>query len=413
MMLHQIMSIKRVTDFMCSQQALFYNRTANWSAVFSLFVGVTSLVAAEFIPISLLTPIARDLAITEGMAGQTVTVVGIFAVLTSLLLAPLTKGVNRRHILLAFSSMLLVSNILVAVAPNYPIMLIGRGLLGICVGGFWSMSAAVTLQLVPINYVPRALSIIYAGVAGATIISLPVASYFGHLLGWRNVFYLEALLGGVGLVWQFVSLPSLSSDKSNDFRGMLRLFRQDWVLLGILATIFSFGGYNVFFTYLRPFLELDLFLRPNTLSIVLGVFGVANCVGTFAAGLLFNRQFRSCMILLQGVLAVVAVLLYLTDGFLRASIPLVVLWGFLWGFMPVGWSSWITRTLADRAEMAGGLSVASIQFSIGGAAAIGGFIFDRSGIQGIFLAAAGFLVIASILIKVSFSLYAKDTGRLA
>ncbi|WP_246198255.1 MFS transporter [Solidesulfovibrio aerotolerans] len=157
-----------------------------------MFVGVTSLVAAEFIPISLLTPIARDLAITEGMAGQTVTVVGIFAVLTSLLLAPLTKGVNRRYILLTFSSMLLVSNLLVAVAPNYPMLMVGRGLLGICVGGFWSMSAAVTLQLVPINYVPRALSIIYAGVAGATIISLPVASYLGHLLGWRNVFYISA-----------------------------------------------------------------------------------------------------------------------------------------------------------------------------------------------------------------------------
>ncbi|GKT28688.1 MFS transporter [Aduncisulcus paluster] len=87
---------------MTSQSTIFQDRPANWSAVFSLFVGVTSLVAAEFIPISLLTPIAQDLAITEGMAGQTVTVVGIFAVLTSLLLAPLTKGINRRHILLTF-----------------------------------------------------------------------------------------------------------------------------------------------------------------------------------------------------------------------------------------------------------------------------------------------------------------------
>jgi predicted MFS family arabinose efflux permease len=396
---------------MDSKSRFFNARPANWSAVFSLFVGVTSLVAAEFIPISLLTPIARDLSITEGMAGQTVTVVGIFAVLTSLLLAPLTKGINRRHILLAFSFLLVVSNILVATAPNYSIMLTGRGLLGICVGGFWSMSAAVTLQLVPINYVPRALSIIYAGVAGATIISLPVASYLGHLLGWRNVFHLEALLGVLGLAWQFFSLPSLASGKGNDFRNMFRLFRQYWVLLGILATIFSFGGYNVFFTYLRPFLEFDLHLGPEPLSLLLGVFGIANCVGTFAAGLLFARHFRSCMVVLQGVLAAVAILLYLTDGTPRASMPLVVLWGLLWGVMPVGWSSWITRTLSDRAEMAGGLSVASIQFSIGGAAAIGGVIFDGSGIDGIFLAAAGFLGVAAILIKLSFFLYTKDMGR--
>ncbi|WP_432734503.1 MFS transporter [Maridesulfovibrio sp. FT414] len=396
---------------MTLQSTIFQERPANWSAVFSLFVGVTSLVAAEFIPISLLTPIAQDLSVTEGMAGQTVTVVGMFAVLTSLLLAPLTKGINRRYILLTFSALLVVSNVMVAAANNYSFLLIGRGLLGICVGGFWSMAAAVTLQLVPTNYVPRALSIIYAGVAAATVISLPVASYLGHLLGWRNVFLLEATLGAAGLVWQFIALPSLNADRANDFKNMFRLLRQDWVVLGILATIFSFGGYNVFFTYLRPYLELDLTLNPNSLSLVLGIFGLANCLGTFVAGILFERKFRSCMIVLQCILSVTAILLYQLQGRIWVEILLVIVWGFIWGFMPVGWTSWITRTLADRAEMAGGLSVASIQFSIGGAAAIGGIIYDGSGIEGIFLSAAGFLVFAAILVWLSFLFFFKDTGR--
>lgn len=67
---------------------MFNTGPAHWSAVFSLFMGVTSLIAAEFIPVSLLTPIAQELAISEGMAGQSVTIVGVFAVVTSLLLAP-------------------------------------------------------------------------------------------------------------------------------------------------------------------------------------------------------------------------------------------------------------------------------------------------------------------------------------
>lgn len=398
---------------MTPKNSCSHDRPANWSAVWSLFVGVTSLVAAEFIPISLLTPIARDLGVTEGMAGQTVTVVGIFAVCTSLLLAPLTRGINRRRILLTFSALLVLSNVLVGAAPSYAIQLIGRALLGVCVGGFWSMSAAVTLQLVPADHVPRALSIVYAGVAGATIIALPVASYLGQQLGWRSVFYLEALLGVAGLVWQYVSLPSLTPDQSNDFRSMFGLLRQNWVLLGILSTIFSFAGYNVFFTYLRAYLELDLSLYPALLSGVLGVFGVANCLGAFAAGVLFERRYRGCMIVLQILLALVAVMLLFLDGLRWTSILLVVLWGLIWGFMPVGWSSWITRTLADRAEMAGGLAVAAIQFSIGGAAAIGGVIYDDSGMHGIFLTAVGFLLLAAVLIRTSFALYTKNTGRLA
>ena len=191
------------------QNGVFQTGNPRWSAVFSLFMGVMALIAAEFIPVSLLTPIARDLAVTEGMAGQTVTAVGVFAVLTSLLLAPLTGNIDRRRILLAFSAMLAASYMLIGIAPTYPIMLIGRAILGICVGGFWSLASAVTLQLVPTKDVPRALSIVYAGVSVATIIALPVASWIGHLIGWRNVFFLGALMAAIGFVWQYRALPSL------------------------------------------------------------------------------------------------------------------------------------------------------------------------------------------------------------
>lgn len=393
------------------QTSTFNTAPANWSAVFSLSLGVTSLIAAEFIPISLLTPMARDLGITEGTAGQTVTAVGVFAVLTSLLLAPLTRGLDRRPILLTFSFLLVVSSVLVALAPNFWFLLVARGLLGICVGGFWSMAAAVTLQLAPAKDVPRALGFIYAGVSVATVISLPLASYLGHLLGWRNVFHLEALLGAAGLFWQFKALPSLEPRESGGFRDMAALLGKQWVSMGILGTICSFGGYHVFFTYLRPYLQLDLALQPDALALTLGAYGAANCLGTFCAAPLLNRRFRVGMAALPVVLALVAAGLYATNGNAAASVGLAVLWGLIYGVIPVGWSMWITRTLADKAELAGGLSVASVQFAIGTAAAIGGMVFDSRGMGGIFLTAAGLFVVAALAVAVSFSGYAKESGR--
>ena len=376
-------------------------------------MGVTSLIAAEFIPVSLLSPIAQELAITEGMAGQTVTVVGVFAVITSLLLAPLTRTIDRRHILLVFSALLVVSNLIVAMAPGFAILLAGRALLGICVGGFWSMASAVTLQLVPARDVPRALSIVYAGVSVAKILSLPLASYAGDLLGWRNVFYLTAIMGLATFVWQCVALPAMPARAGNNFTSMAALLRQGWVLAGIGGTLFSYGGYHVFFTYLRPFLEHSLALQSGTLAMVLLAFGVANCLGTFTAGFVLGRQFRGTMLVIHLVLVLVAIGLFCSSGLLGGNILLTVVWGFVFGFIPVGWSTWITRTLADKAEIVGGLSVAAIQFSIGLAAAIGGFTFDSIGISGIFIVAAGFLALAAFLIKTSFSLFTSDTGRLA
>ena len=388
----------------------FQTGTAHWPAVFSLFMGVTSLIAAEFIPVSLLTPIARDLAITEGMAGQTVTAVGVFAVLTSLFLSPLTRGMDRRPILLTFSLLLVISNLLVALATDYAVLLAGRGILGICVGGFWSLASAVTLQLVPAKDVPRALSVVYAGVSVATILALPLASSLGQLIGWRNVFFLGGALGAAAFVWQLLALPSLPERGGSGFGGLSALLRRSWVLAGIGGTVCSYGGYHVFFTYLRPFLEHDLTLSAGALSSTLLAFGVANCAGTFLAGAFLGKHFRRTMYAIPLVLAAVAVLL-LPDTGTFGGVVLAVLWGFVFGFIPVGWSTWIARALADKAEPAGGLSVAAIQFSIGLAAAAGGVTFDRLGIGGIFVIAASFLVLAFLLVKTSFSLYAADTGQ--
>lgn len=389
-----------------------FQSKAHWSAVFSLFMGVTSLIAAEFIPVSLLTPIARDLGITEGMAGQTVTAVGAFSVLSSLLLSPLAKGVDRRRILLTFSLLLVLSNLLVGLAPNYAVLLVGRSLLGVCVGGFWSLAPAVTLQLVPPKDLPRALSIVYAGVSVATILSLPLASYLGHLLGWRNVFLVTSSLGVVMFVWQYLAMPGLPARPGNDFRNLFGLLRQNWVLAGMGGIVCSYGGYHVFFTYLRPFLEHDLALRPDALAGSLLAFGVANCLGTFAAGFVLSRWFRQALPAVFLVFACVAAMLAFSKGILL-SMPLVMVWGFLFGFIPVGWSAWIARTLADKAELAGGLSVAVTQFSIGLVAAVGGVAFDNVGVNGNFSIAVFSLVAAFLLARTSFSLYAKATGRLA
>jgi len=83
----------------------------------------------------------------------------------------------------------------------------------------------------------------------------------------------------------------------------------------------------------------------------------------------------------------------------------------MFGFIPVGWSTWIVRTLADKSEMIGGLSVAAIQFSIGMAAAIGGSIYDHNGIEGVFVSSSLAFLCAIFLMMISFTLFTRVTGR--
>lgn len=158
----------------------------SWGAVLAMSLAAFALVASEFMPVSLLTPIAADLQITKGQAGQGISVSGLFALLTSLFIASVAARVDRKLLLLCLTLLMIVSGAVVAFAPNYTLFMTGRALIGIAIGGFWSLSAATAMQLVPDDQVPRALAIVNGGNAMATVIAAPLGSFLGALIGWRG-----------------------------------------------------------------------------------------------------------------------------------------------------------------------------------------------------------------------------------
>ncbi|WP_186070701.1 MFS transporter [Burkholderia gladioli] len=367
---------------------------ASWSAVYALALGVFGLVTAEFLPASLLTPLAASLGITEGTAGQAVTVTAAVALVTSLLIAVLTRGIDRRRVLLAFSVLLVISNLLVASAGSFLAILLGRVLLGIALGGFWTMSAATAMRLVPAAMVPRALSIIFSGVAVATIAAAPLGSYFGHLIGWRNVFYAAAAIGALALAAQFATLPSMAPSGTTRLRTLLDVLRRPTVGIGMFAVTLVFSGHFAFFTYLRPFLEDVAGVGVNALSAILLGYGVANFLFTPVAGRALERGLRPMMIAMPALMVVLGAALALFGKLTALDAVLVALWGAAFGGVPVAWSTWVTRVVPDEAESAGGLIVAAIQLAISLGAAAGGVVFDTNGATGVFVAAAVVLVVA-------------------
>ncbi|MCR4269455.1 MFS transporter [Nitratireductor sp. ZSWI3] len=371
-----------------------------WGAVVSMTLGVFGLVTAEFLPASLLTPMAQDLNITEGMAGQAVTATAMVALATSLVISAATRNIDRRLVLLGFSTLLIVSSLLVAVAPSLPFLLLGRVLLGAAIGGFWTMSAAVTMRLVPQALVPRALSMIFSGVAAATIVAAPVGSYLGEIIGWRSVFLITAALGVLTLVAQVATLPSMAPSGQTRMRTLIDVLMRPGIGLGMVAAMLVFTGHFAFFTYIRPFLETVTGVGISAVSGILLGFGIANFLGTLLAGPLLERSLRltlTTMPLLMGALGIGLVSL---GAIPAAGTVMVALWGLAFGAVPVAWSTWLTRTVPDQAESAGGLLVAAIQFAIALGAAAGGAIFDTSGVIGVFGASGSVLLLAALMIMI-------------
>ena len=369
-----------------------------WAAVGSMTLGVFALVAAEFLPASLLTPMAADLGITEGAAGQAVTATALVALVASLFVAALTQRIDRRHLLITFSLLLVVSNLMVAFAPSLALLIVGRVLLGIAIGGFWAMSAALVMRLVPEDLVPRALSILFSGVSAATIFAAPLGSYLGHLIGWRSVFLLAAGLGLVTVAAQFATLPRMTPSGAAGLRTLADVLRRPGIALGMLAAMLAFAGHFAVFTYIRPFLETVTGVGIGAVSGILLGFGLANFLGTLLAGPLIERSLKLALLSMPLLMAALGIGLVSLHGSPMGHAVLIALWGLAFGAVPVAWSTWLTRTVPDEAETAGGLLVAAVQLAISVGAAAGGLVFALDGAAAVFTGASLVLLIAGLII---------------
>ena len=353
-----------------------------WPAVVSLSLGVFGLVTAEFLPASLLTRLAHDLGVSDGAAGQAVTATALVAALAGPAVVIGTGRVDRRYVVWGLTLLLILSNLMAAAATSLPMLLLARMVLGVALGGFWSLAAALALRLVPPALMPRAMAIIFTGVSLATVCAAPLGAYLGEAWGWRATFVLAAGLGALALLVQAMTMPALPPMAAPSLSTMLVVLRRPNVRLGFLVVLLVVSGHFAGFTYIRPFLEDVPRFSIESISAVLLAFGVGGFFGNLVGGALTERSARLAVAFAALLLGGAALVLGAYGFFPPVSAVATALWGFGFGAFPVGIQTWTTRAAADHAESAGALLLTTFQIGIAAGAVLGGLLVDGFGAPG-------------------------------
>ena len=369
-----------------------------WSAVSSMAMCAAMLIATEFMPVSLLTPIASDLHATVGMAGQAISISGLFAVATSLLIPALAGRFDRRKVLTAMAVLMLVSLVLIADADNFATLMAARALLGISVGGFWSLATATVMRLVPEHSIPRALGVLFTGNAVATAFAAQIGSYVGGVIGWRGVFWALAPIVVLNLIWLWFSIPSMPPQGNQSIGKAIGLLKRRNVAFGMLAVMLTFGGAFAIFTYLRPFLEAYTHVDVAQLSMLLLGLGLAGFVGTYGASSLIAKRLYLLLMILPVALGAVTIGMLSVGHLLWAVAVAMIAWGTINSAIPVAWSTWLTQGIRDEPESGGGLMVAAIQLSIMVGAEFGGVLLDHLSIAATLVGGTALLVLSSLIV---------------
>lgn len=255
----------------------------------------------------------------------------------------------------------------------------------------------MAMRLVPAVLVPRAVSIVFSGIAVATIVAVPLGSYLGAVSGWRSTFLAATGLGVVTLVFQLFALPRIAPHGAARLGTLWSVLRHPGFGVGIIGMLLVHIGHYALSTYIRPALETVAKVAAGELALLLFIFGVANFIGTLLAGWLLERSLR----LTLALMGIAALGLALLHKWQAGHTAFVALWGLAFGGVSVAWSKWATRMVPDRAESANGIVVVGVQSGIAAGAAAGGAIFGFGGVVVVFTISGGVLIVSALLIALS------------
>lgn len=360
-------------------------RRGGWPAVGALAAGTFTVVTSEMLPVGLLTPIGRDLGVSDGTAGLTVTVTGMVAALAAPVLTLLIGRRDRRTVLAALMGTLTVANLLAVYAPNVAVLLVARVLVGLGMGGVWAIASGLAVRLVPERRVAAATSLIFSGVAAASVLGVPAGALVGELGGWRAAFAAMAGVCTVVLVALVVLLPLLPAPGAVRLGGVLGLLRRPPLRTGLVLVALLVTGHFAAYTYVRPVLETVAGARPGQVGTVLLAFGVAGLAGNFLAGAGAARAPRATLLAICAVLTA-AVLLVPPMGHaagVLGAAALVAVWGLAYGGVSVSTQTWLMAAAPDAREAASALFVAVFNAAIALGALIGGLAADGWGTGGV------------------------------
>jgi predicted MFS family arabinose efflux permease len=354
---------------------------AAWLAVLSVAIGAFALVTTEFLPVGLLPAMAAELRVTEGVAGMMVTIPGLVATLAALLVTAGVGKADRRHVIIGLMGLLALSNLMVALAHSFALVLVGRALLGVGVGGFWAIGGGLGPRLAPGASAARATAVIFAGISLGTVAGVPAGALIGDMFGWRAAFGAGSALALLVVLTQLWLLPALPTEQAVRLDQLPRLLKRHKVRIGMLATFLIFVGQFAAYTYITPFLVQVAGMSAATVSALLLAFGAAGFAGNLIGGWIVARSLRGALIATGLVMGLSALAMALLGTHPAAVTVLAVVWGLAFGAMPIAVQSWMFAATADAMESGGALFVATAQISLASGALVGGAAVDYLGVS--------------------------------
>ncbi|WP_187860463.1 sugar transporter [Helicobacter pylori] len=346
--------------------------------VFSLSAFIFN--TTEFVPVALLSDIAKSFEMESASVGLMITLYAWLVSLGSLPLMLFSAKIERKRLLLFLFALFILSHILSALAWNFWVLLISRAGIALAHSIFWSITASLVIRVAPIGRKQQALGLLALGSSLAMILGLPLGRIIGQILDWRSTF---GVIGGVATLialLMYKLLPHLPSKNAGTLASVPILMKRP-LLVGIyLLVIMVISGHFTTYSYIEPFIIQISQFSPDITTLMLFVFGLAGVVGSFLFGRFYEKNPKKFI--------TSAIILIICPQFLlfvfKNSEWVVFLQIFLWGIgitsLGISLQMRVLQLAPDATDVASAIFSGSYNVGIGAGALFGSIVIHQLGL---------------------------------
>lgn len=334
-------------------------------------------IMTETIPAGLLPLISHDLAISEAVAGQLISVYALGSVLAAIPVVTATQGWSRKPLFMTAIAGLLIFNTITALSSSYIIVFIARFIAGMSAGIIWGILAGYARTMVAKHLQGRALAIVGIGQPLALCLGIPVGTWLGQMLGWRGVFGIMSVIALLLLIWIKAFIPNIVGKNTVQRKSLKKIFLHPGIR-SILSVIFLWIlAHSILYTFISPY--LSSIMLGNRIDLVLFLFGGSSIIGILITGLYVDRSLRFLTTASLFNFAIAAVLISFGESNYWLIFAGIALWGISFGGAPTLLQTAIADTAGEGADVAQSMLVTIFNLAIAGGGIIGGILLQKIG----------------------------------
>ncbi len=364
-----------------------------------ILMGISAFVinTTEFVPVALLSDIAKDFSITTAETGWMLTLYAWVVAAMSLPLMLLTSRLERKRLLLALFVVFIASHALSVFAWSFQVLLISRVGIAFSHAIFWAITAAITLRVAPEGKRALALSILATGTSLALVLGVPIGRILGQWFGWRTTFAGIGIIAFIVFVLQAKLLPNLPSMFDGSFKKLPELLKNPLLVCLYLFCFIVFTADYAAYSYIEPFMNRVGSLSENSVTFILLLFGCAGLIGSY----IFSRwsdKSTVMMMLVSTVLILVSMLLMLwTVTSIWWFSIITVIWGTAMLLLMLTIQSKVIEIDINAQDMVMAMFSAVINLGIGMGALLGGYAVTYISISSVGFVGAAIAFVALLL----------------